>query len=289
MMIKAYDFWNIPDSLIVVLYVIASIVIIIFLIGFWYKARIWSSGRDTNNSLKGVGTIGLMWMSITKLFSADCLFARRVFPRSKTRAILLMGIMWGFILLFLGTLGRTVNYYFYDFLYGRVWQVFSLILDIAGLFLLIGIIYGLIRRYILKPERIATSIQDGVFLIWLFLVIITGFGVEGTRIMVLNPPDIDWSPAGYAFGILAFSISGGNEGTLKLINLSFWIIHMLLSLSFIAYIPFSKAFHIFASQITTFLSAERNLSSKPVPEVLNRGSVIGSKKFGTEQSSASKL
>jgi len=141
-----------------------------------------------------------------------------------------MGIMWGFILLFLGTLSRTVNYYFYDFLHGWVWQIFSLILDMAGLFLLIGTTYGLLRRYVLKPERIATSIQDGVFLVWLFLVIITGYGIEGTRIAVLNPPAIDWSPVGYAFGILALSISGGDAGLLKLINLAFWIIHMLLSL-----------------------------------------------------------
>ncbi len=271
MMVKAQDFWNIPNSLIALLYVIASIAITIFFVGFWYKARIWSTGRDTNNSLKGVGTLGLMWISITKLFSADCLLARRVSPRSKTRAILLMGIMWGFILLFLGTLGRTVNYYFYDFLHGRVWQIFSLILDMAGLFLLIGTIFGLLRRYVLNPERIATSIQDGIFLVWLFLVIITGYGIEGTRIAVLNPPAIDWSPVGYTFGIVALSISGGDAGTMKLINLAFWIIHMLLSLSFIAYIPFSKAFHIFASQITTFLSAERER------EIIE--SVIGSKKF----------
>jgi len=68
MMVKAQDFWNIPDSFIALLYVIASIAIMIFFIGFWYKARIWSTGRDTNNSLKGVGTLGLMWISITKLF-----------------------------------------------------------------------------------------------------------------------------------------------------------------------------------------------------------------------------
>lgn len=281
MMVKAQDFWNIPGSLIILLYVIALIAIIIFFVGFWYKVRIWSTGRDTDNSLKGVGALGLIWISITKLFSADCLLARRVTPRSKTRAILLIGIMWGFILLFLGTVGRTVNYYFYDFLQGKVWQIFSLILDFAGLFLLIGIIYGLFRRYVFKSEKIATSIQDGIFLVWLFLVVITGYGIEGTRIAVLNPPVIDWSPVGYTFGIVTLSISGGNIGTLKLINLAFWIIHMLLSLSFIAYIPFSKAFHIFASQITTFLSAERER------EIIE--SVIGSKRFETNQGPAGKI
>ncbi len=280
-MVKAQDFWNIPGSLIVLLYVIASVAITIFFIGFWYKVRIWSTGRDTNNSLKGVGTLGLMWISVTKFFSVDCLLARRVLPWSKTRATLLIGIIWGFVLLFLGTLVRTVNYYFYDFLYGKVWQIFSFVLDMAGFFLLIGIIYGLFRRYVFKSEKIATSIQDGIFLVWLFLVIITGYGVEGTRIVVLNPPASDWSPVGYTFGIVILSISGGNVDTLKLINLLFWIIHMILSLSFIAYIPFSKAFHLFASQITTFLSAERER------EIIE--SVIGSKKFETNQSSVGKI
>ncbi len=256
-MVKAEDFWNIPDSAITLLYVIAAIAVIIFFVGFWYRTRVWTTGRDTDDSLKGLGALGLLWISISKLFSVDCLFARRVFPRSKLRGILLMGIMWGFILLFLGTVSRTVNHYVYHFLNGKVWQIFSLVLDAAGLFLLIGTVFGLLRRYVWKPERIATSIQDGIFLFWLFLIILTGYIVEGTRIVVMKPPALDWSPVGYAFGMITLMASGGNVGTLKSTNLSLWIAHMLLSLSFIAYIPFSKGFHIFASQITTFLAAER--------------------------------
>lgn len=257
MMVEAKDFWNVPNSGVTILWVFSGIVLITLFIGLWSKTRIWSTGKDTNISLKGLGPWGLLCISLTKLFSSDCLFARRVFPRSKLRAILLVGIIWGFILLFLGTVGRTINNFIFHFLYDQVWLTFSFILDMAGLFLMIGTIFGLLRRYVWKPEKIATSIRDGVFLFWLFFVIFTGYLVEGTRIIVLNSPAMDWSPVGYVFGIGVLWASGSNTETLKSVHLTFWIAHMLLSLFFIAYIPFSKGFHIFASQITTSLAAQR--------------------------------
>ncbi|MCL5022932.1 MAG: respiratory nitrate reductase subunit gamma [Nitrospirae bacterium] len=256
-MIEAKDFWNLPGNIVTILYLLTAIAMIALFAGFWSKTRIWSMGRDTDNSLKGLGPMSLLRISIAKLFSADCLLARRVFPRSVPRAFLLVGIIWGFILLFLGTVSRTIDHYIFHFLRGQVWLTFSFVLDMAGLFLMIGTVFGLLRRYVWKPERMATSIRDGLFLFWLFFVIFSGYVIEGTRIIVLNSPAADWSPVGYALGKAALWASGGSVEGLKSIHLAFWIAHMLLSLSFIAYIPFSKGFHIFASQITTSLAAQR--------------------------------
>ncbi len=251
----AEEFWNIPSGLISVFYVLAFATIIIFFLGFWDKTRIWSKGKDADQELKDMGPIGLIWLSITKFFSSDCLFARRVFPRSIVRALMLMGIMWGFTLLFLGTTGRSINYYIFQFLEGGIWLLFSLVLDIAGFLLLVGTGYGIYRKYIGKPERMVKSTQDGILLVLLFLVVISGFLVEGIRIAALNPPAADWSPVGFACGALIKALVGVEA--LKPLYIGVWTIHFLFAFSFIAYIPFSKYEHIFAAQISTYLFEEK--------------------------------
>ncbi len=258
----ATEFWNIPNGLIIVLYVLAIVTIIIFLLGIWDKLRIWSQGKDVDQELEGMGPIGLIWLSFTKFFSSDCLFARRVIPRSVIRGVMLIGIMWGFTLLFLGTVGRTINHWGFQFLDGGIWLLFSLVLDIAGAALLIGTGFGLYRKYIGKPERMVKSTQDGILLWLLFLVILSGFFVEGMRIIISKPSWADWSPVGLLFGVVIKGILG--ENALNGFHVTLWIFHFLLAFCFIAYIPFSKYEHMLAGQITTHLF-ENKWKEKEIP------------------------
>ena len=259
----AAEFWNIPDGLIKAFYAFAGLTVIIFVLGFWGKFRIWSKGMDADQELKGMGPVKLIWLSIIKFFSADCMFAKRLFPRSIVRALMLMGIMWGFLILFLGTTGRSLNYYLIPFLEGQIWLLFSLVLDIAGVVLLIGIAFGLYRKYIGKPERMVKSTQDGILLGLLFLVVLTGFLVEGIRLAALNPPAADWSPFGFVCGVIVKSLVGLEA--LKPLYVGVWTIHFLFAFSFIAYIPFSKYEHIFAAQISTYLFEEK-WKEKEIPQ-----------------------
>lgn len=259
------DYWNLPFSIVIIFYICAAIASFIFLLGFWDKARIWASGKDTTHKnpsadkLKGKGPLGLLWslflISIRNMFEG--LLARRVLPQRKLRGIFLIGIIGGFALLFLGTVGRAINTWIAHILSGNVWLIFSFVLDMAALFLLIGTIYALIRRYIWKSEKLVTSNKDGIFLFFILFLILSGYSIEGIRIVVLNPPGIDWSPIGYLFGVIALKVTEGHEATLRTIHFSLWIFHASLALCFIAYIPFSKGIHIFATQITTSLAAER--------------------------------
>jgi nitrate reductase gamma subunit len=251
----AVEFWNIPDGLIKAFYAFAGLTVIIFILGFWDKVRIWSKGMDADQELKGMGPAGLIWLSISKFFSSDCMIAKRVFPRSVIRGLMLMGIMWGFTILFLGTAGRTLNYYIVQFLEGGIWLLFSLILDLAGFLLLVGVGFGLYRKYIGKPERMVKSAQDGILLGLLFLVVISGFLIEGIRIAVLNPPAADWSPVGFVCGAMIKALVGTEA--LKSLYVGVWTIHFLFAFSFIAYIPFSKYEHIFAAQISNYLFEEK--------------------------------
>jgi hypothetical protein len=49
----AVEFWNIPGGLIKAFYAFAGLAVIIFVLGFWGKIRIWSKGMDADQELKG--------------------------------------------------------------------------------------------------------------------------------------------------------------------------------------------------------------------------------------------
>ena len=106
------------------------------------------------------------------------------------------------------------------------------------------------------------SAQDGILLVLLFLVVISGFLVEGIRIAVLNPPAADWSPVGFVFGAMIKALVGTEA--LKSLYVGVWTIHFLCAFSFIAYIPFSKYEHIFAAQISNYLF-EGKWKKKEIP------------------------
>jgi nitrate reductase gamma subunit len=99
------------------------------------------------------------------------------------------------------------------------------------------------------------STQDGILLWLLFLVVLTGFLIEGIRLAALNPPSADWSPFGFVCSVIVKSLVGVEA--LKPLYIGSWTIHFLFAFTFIAYIPFSKYEHIFAAQISTYLFEEK--------------------------------
>lgn len=250
-------YWNIPWAWKLFFFIAATVGTLIFFLGFWARVRIWSMGKDEENALKDVGAIGLIRFSIVKLFSRDCILARRLFARSWFRGVMLLFIVWSFLALFTGTVLVTIEHYFdlKFFLVGRIYLVFSLILDIAGGILIIGLVAALIRRYFTSLDSRISRPEDVVFLGLLLLVVLLGYTVEGTRLAFFNPPSYDWSPVGGVFAKAAAAFLP--QESLPLAHRTAWILHGLVATVFVAYIPFSKMFHLFAAQITTSLSSSR--------------------------------
>lgn len=250
-------YWNVPYAWKLGFLGIATGGALIFLLGVLTRARVWSLGRDVEDELKGLGAMGLMWFSVRKFFSRDCILARRLFARSSIRGVMLLFIIWSFLALFTGTVLITFEHYFNlnFFLVGKVYLVFSLILDIAGGLLIIGLVAALIRRYTAPIDKRISSFEDTGLLGLLLIIVLLGFTVEGARLALFKPPALDWSPVGGLFSkVLAASLS---EDSLLLLHRGTWLLHGIMATVFIAYLPFSKMFHLFAAQITTSLSTNR--------------------------------
>ena len=71
-------------------------------------------------------------------------------------------IFWGFVILLLAAAIDAVTHYINRHITGTPYLWFSLIVDIGGLLVLIGIIMAAYRRYIWKPKRLNTILDDGI-------------------------------------------------------------------------------------------------------------------------------
>lgn len=249
---------------------ISMLVMLIFFVGMWDRISLWTKGEDEDGEIvSGLGVWGFISLSLSKFHSPDCLFAKRVFARRKRRGIVLLMIVWGFMILFLGEILKTLQEYLpWRFLTGNTFLVFSLVMDIAGGMLLLGLFSAILRRN-LKPsrvlfgiddgrvvkrertERIVTKFDDSIALWLLSVIVILGFMVEGLNLASFNPSTIGWSPIGAIFASLMKAVIGTNVVSLQTAWRYVYIMHYSSVFLFILYLPYSKMFHMFASQITT--------------------------------------
>ncbi len=166
---------------------------------------------------------------------------------------MLLSIIWGFSVLFIGTVLLTVHHYSISFLIGNVYLIYSFALDMAGLLLLIGLIIAILRRHLVPDVKRITSAEDLIFLYLFLIIVVTGFSVEGMRLGVSAPQNMDFSFIGALFSILLNST--GINTVVSYVTI--WGVHVVSVLLLIAYLPYSKFFHIFASQISVAAAENR--------------------------------
>jgi Fe-S oxidoreductase len=265
-------------------YVFGYSAIAVFIYGVYVAIRKYRRGAPA--SLEGSlwGRIG--WM-VESLLSQRTV-ARRDHPAGGAHAL----IFYGFVLLFLGTSTITLEYDILEPLFGiRFWHGafylwFSLVLDVAGVALIVGLLYMMVRRGWLKPPKLNYARpdrqptdpdydrsnyrrEDWAFLWTLIIIGATGFVLEAARLVWLESrPDVWdyrwWSPAGAALAGLfrALGMSSDSGGTLRAV---LWWFHGLLALVFIALIPFTKVKHVFTAMGS--MVARDSLASQRLPRV----------------------
>lgn len=164
---------------------------------------------------------------------------------------------WGFGLLVIGTTLIVIQADFTDllfdvkFLKGTFYKLFSVVLDLAGLVCIVMLGGLLVRRYFYPPPGLQTKNDDAIMHALLFIILITGFLIEGARMAVteLGTPLAVWSPVGL---IVAKAISGMGEGGLLALHKVTWWFHLLLVMCFFVIIPLTKFRHILTTSSNYF-------------------------------------
>ena len=269
----------------VLFYVLATITMAVFAYGCYRKIYKYVQGRAE-----------LRFDDLPRRFLRALRIAatnQTVSRRDSYAGIAHLGIMWGFVILFVGTVIIFIDYDMirlanpdWQFWNGTFYLWYSLILDLFGVAFLAGIVMMWIRRHRFglkkldytrvdyepaEYDRLAYLRGDTAFLLLFFTIGVSGFLLEAFRIAADQPDFEIWSPVGWALaaGFLGMGVSPAVSNELHFWT---WWVHGILALGFVAYIPYSKAIHM----ITDFanlmfrdeLAARRlpRLPSDPVPE-----------------------
>lgn len=127
-------------------------------------------------------------------------------------------------------------------------RLLSLFLDIMALAIISAVILALFCRYITRPSRLDNRPDDLLSLVLLLVIPLTGIIFEGLRLSIIGRDIKAWAPIGYAFSSL-IQLTGLSIHAKGILAMVFFRIHFLLVLVTIAYIPFSKLFHIVSSPL----------------------------------------
>ena len=261
-------------------YVLAALATTIFTVGILLRMRKYLRGRreDRFGSLQGFLRRAVGGVRATA--------TNETVRKGDTYAgVFHASIMWGFIVLFIGTVILTIDTDIvgvfapqYHFFWGPFYIVYSFILDVLGFGMLIGLTAMAIRRsrfhkreldygrVDIAPattDRRPYAVGDWIFLGWLGLLGLTGFLVEAVRIVAHRFPWFEvFSPVGYAAGRL-FSTLGLQPAAAAELHLGLWWFHAVAALSFVAYIPFAKAIHMLADGVN--LAIRSPLAGRQLP------------------------
>ena len=221
-------FWKISEAWL--FYVVAALALCVFVAGVAAHLSVW---------LKSVpkGKVAFSGQALKRTI-LDVFLGLRVLKGEVAAGIMHALIFWGFVILTVGTTLLLIHEHLVVYLVGKSHIVFELSMEIGGLVLLAGIIWALVRRYIQRVSRLERAVEDAVVPLWLLLVVGSGFVLEGVRLASQQPPWDHWSFAGsWAASLVASSTAQSTYPYL-------WWGHALLSLGFIAVIPFTKLFHV---------------------------------------------
>jgi len=237
-------YWNIHGHWI--MYLLFLVALGVFLYGFYQKVQLWRIGQKVkrhDQPIKRLLSVLVYGFGHKKIF-------REGYP-----GLMHLSLFWGFVVFIIGTIIVAAQADLgLHLLYGNFYLVLSLLLDLAGLAAIGGITMALVRRYLLKPDRLDNKPDDAFSLVLILFILITGFLLEGLRITGTNDPWAIWTPVGKVVALLFIGVAP--EGIVSIFQV-FWWGHLVLAFVFIAYLPYGKLFHIITSPLSQFF---RNLT-----------------------------
>jgi Fe-S oxidoreductase len=268
-------FWNVPAWAQIALYVGGVASLAIFAYGLTQRVRLWRAGLPENRFDRIPERIGLV--------------ATHALGQVRTLSQAYPGVMhaimfWGFLALFMGTVLATIDYdvtlpvFGYKLLKGRFYLLYETVLDLFGLFFVVGLGMAVWRRFVVRPPRVDPTARFAWVLALLFVINLTGFVMEACRIAAVKPVWGPWSPVGWALG-QGMLAAGMSEGALRATHLGTWLFHATISLGFIAAIPYSYFVHLITTPLNIFFAKLGSRGAIPKIENIEEAETFGVSKL----------
>lgn len=205
------------------LYVGAAAALLLSARRAWKRYRVWRLGRPAGLEI----SLGRSLSNVTGWIGG-----RGKMARDRFAAVMHFLVLWGFIILFIGTTLVFLEHQTpLHFFYGTFYLVSSFVIDLGGVIFLVGLGMAVYRRYLRSGGRLAPSRWVDAMLALMIAVGLTGFLVEGARIAVTMPGFERLSFAGYGLA-LAFHSAGLSPERATEFHRFNWILHAGLCIAF---------------------------------------------------------
>ncbi len=241
---------------------LAALALAVCLAGFTARVRFWLTGGlpggqpddgwATAPTLARQGLSLLLRPPALRALFWNGIVLRQVWRESRLRWLIHLSVSWSFVGLFaIGSLGNMASDLGAPLEKDDAW--FAALNDAMGLALLVGLGLALGRRYVSPKPYVRTLFDDAATLAVLALLAAGGFLLEAGRYL---DEGATASAGGYAF--LGYPLSQAIEPLdwdwARVYDWLWWT-HSLLALGLVAYLPYSKLFHMFTSPLTIALDA----------------------------------
>ena len=189
-------------------------------------------------------------------------------------------IFWGVTIQIIGTainlmqMALFVPFVELPFPRGGVYLAYELIMDLAGVAILIGVAMAAYRRAVMRPKTLDTHRDDVYALVLLALIPIIGFTVEGTRLLAADPAWAAWSPVGYLVANIFRALGMTPQTAMALHDVLFWG-HAALALLLLASIPYTKLRHLVFTPLNIVLHPHRKTGTLEKIEDIEETEILG--------------
>ncbi|MCP4717146.1 MAG: hypothetical protein GY868_18640 [Deltaproteobacteria bacterium] len=235
------------------LYTLTVVTVMLMIAGVLSSVVLWKKGKAASLHHD------LNIPAVIKAFICDVVLQLQILKISFVRWLMHFCIFIGFmgllaqttLMAFLSHFLPADSFLSQTFFVGGGARVLDVWGDIFGLLLVVGLAIAILRRYIVKAEQLETIAKDTLSIVLLTVIALSGFMAEAFRLMDPQYASIAWySFAGYTLTSVLQALGIGA------MSFKLWVwIHALVSLFFMAYIPFSKAWHIIVSPIEIMIDA----------------------------------
>ncbi len=233
--------WNI--SHVWVMYALLVPTVAVAAYGFYRRVKVWRRGQAEDRWDRPAERVAM----VARYALLQLRTWRQAYP-----GVMHAMIFWGFIVL---TAATTVVMLDYDFgipiMHGYFYLVFqSFITDVFGALAIIGIGMAAARRWIVRPKQLVYTGEASAILVVIFVILVSGFLVEGWRIAATDDPWGSWSP----FGNLVARASSAvmSVEAMKAAHVATWWLHMAMVFGFLAWAPYTKMAHVVTSTLNIY-------------------------------------
>lgn len=189
-------------------------------------------------------------------------------------------LFWGVTIQVLGTVINLMQMQLFlpfvelPFPRGAAYLIYELVMDLAGIAILLGVLMAAFRRIVLRPPTVRTRWDDGLALLLLGLIPLAGFTLESSRLLAAAPEWRAWSPIGNLLSDVFYNLGLSGETAAYLHPYLFWA-HAILGLAFIASIPFTKLRHLVATPLNILLRPRRKEGALETIENIEEAEILG--------------